>query len=97
MTDPDEEFVTDEMNARGNFDDLSGGVFQDLTLREEIGEALAFQEDVDASQVDVDVKNGVVTVFGDVASEREKSAVVDCVSEISGVITVIDQLEIRPH
>ena len=86
MRDPDEEYLNDEVTPLYQF--------RNLTMKEEVGEALAFLEDVDASQVEVDAREGVVTLFGVVQSEREKEAAADCASEIDGVITVINQIDI---
>ena len=101
MRDPDEEYLIADRESRDR-DRYSGGTgemtsglnFQDLTLKEEVGEVLAFHEDIDASQVEVDVRNGVVTLMGEVASEREKQEAFDCASDVDGVITVINQLTV---
>lgn len=102
MRDPDKEYLIAEREARdqeryivsGN--DTSNGLnFRDLTLKEEVGEVLAFHEDVDASQIEVDVRGGVVTLIGSVQTEREKLEAADSASDVDGVITVINQLEIH--
>lgn len=102
MQDPDREYLITEREARDR-DRYSGGLermttglnFADLTLKEEVGEALAFLEDVDASQVDVDVRDGIVTLTGEVATEREKQEAFDCASDVDGVSTVINQIRIH--
>ena len=86
MRDQDEEYIREEVAPLF--------LFRDLTLKEEVGEALAFLEDIDASQVEVDARSGVITLFGTVQSAREKEAAADCASEVDGVITVINQIEI---
>lgn len=86
MRDPDEEYVNDEVSPLF--------LFRDLTLKEEVGEALAFHEDIDASQVEVNARNGVITLYGSVQSLREKESAADCASDIEGVITVINRIEV---
>ncbi len=101
MRDPDEEYLIAEREGRDQEKymvtggDTSNGLnFRDLTLKEEVGEVLAFHEDVDASQIEVDVRGGVVTLMGTVQTEREKLDAADSASEVDGVITVINQLEV---
>ena len=101
MWDPDEEHIIAEREGRdrdrysitGN-GERSQLNFQDLTLKEEVGEALGFLEDVDASQVDVQASNGVVTLSGSVMTEREKSEAEDCALNVDGVITVLNDLRV---
>lgn len=102
MRDPDKEYLLAEREGRDHdlyavpgIDNSNGLNFRDLTLKEEVGELLAFHEDVDASQIEVDVRGGVVTLLGSVQTEREKIEAADSASEIDGVITVINQLEIN--
>ena len=102
MRDPDEEYLMAEREGRdqeryivSGVDTSNGLNFRDLTIKEEVGETLAFHEDIDASQVEVDVRGGVVTLMGSVQTEREKLQAADSASEVDGVITVINQLEIN--
>ena len=102
MWDPDEEHIIAEREGRDRDRYSIAGTaersqlnFQDLTLKEEVGEALGFLEDVDASQVDVEASSGVVTLSGSVMTEREKSEAEDCALDIDGVVTVINDLKIQ--
>ncbi|MFL5784584.1 MAG: BON domain-containing protein [Bacteriovoracaceae bacterium] len=106
MRDPDEQYLITEREGRdrdryyipGPDADTSSGSgpdFRDLTLKEEVGEALGFHEDIDASQVDVDAHNGVITLSGSVMSERERTEAEECASNIDGVITVINDIRIQ--
>jgi osmotically-inducible protein OsmY len=102
MWDPDEEHIIAEREGRdrdrysiAETGDRSQLNFQDLTLKEEVGEALGFLEDVDASQVDVEANSGVITLSGSVMTEREKSEAEDCALNFDGVITVINDLRIQ--
>lgn len=103
MRDPDELYLRSEREGQDaeRYTDLIPGMsnglnFRDLTLKEEVGEALAFLEDMDASQVEVDVRNSVVTLTGEVASEREKELAFECASDMEGVVTVINSLVVHP-
>ena len=102
MRDPDELYLIAEREGQDqdrymvNEMNTSDGLnFRDLTIKEEVGETLAFHEDIDASQVEVDVRGGVVTLMGSVQTEREMIEAADSASEVDGVITVINQLEIN--
>ncbi len=103
MRDQDEQYLMAEREAQdrdrymvyGGVNTSDGLNFRDLTIKEEVGETLAFHEDIDASQVEVDVRGGVVTLMGSVQTEREKIEAADSASEVDGVITVINQLEIN--
>ncbi len=102
MRDQDEEYLIAEREGKDQdrymvygVDTSNGLNFRDLTIKEEVGETLAFHEDIDASQVEVDVRGGVVTLMGSVQTEREKIEAADSASEVDGVITVINQLEIN--
>jgi osmotically-inducible protein OsmY len=102
MRDRDEEYITDDLNGRDSNryttvgpEIDSGPNFRDLTLQEEVGEALAFLEDIDVSQVDVDALNGVITLSGSVMSERERTETEECASNIDGVITVINDIRVQ--
>lgn len=86
MRDPDEDYIKDHVTPLY--------LFRDLTLKEEVGEALAFHEDIDASEIEVDARNGVITLFGTVLTPQEKETAADCASDVDGVITVINQIEV---
>jgi osmotically-inducible protein OsmY len=64
-------------------------------LREEVGEALGFHEDIDASQVDVDAQNGVITLSGSVMSERERTEAEECASNVDGVVVVVNDIRVQ--
>lgn len=104
MRDPDREYLIDERQGRDRDryfipgpdpEKDSGPNFRDLTLKEEVGEALAFLEDVDASQVDVDAHNGVITLSGSVMSERERTEAEECASEVDEVLVVINDIRVQ--
>jgi osmotically-inducible protein OsmY len=102
MRDPDKEYLIADREGRDrdrySITDMNASTglnFRDLTLKEEVGEALSFHEDIDASQVEVDVRGAVVTLMGSVQSEREKTEAHECASDIDGVVTVINQIEVN--
>ncbi len=69
--------------------------FRDLSLKEEAGEKLAFHEDIDASSVSLEARNGIVTLMGSVATDREKLEAAECLFDLDGVVDVINDLEVR--
>jgi osmotically-inducible protein OsmY len=104
MQDPDEQYLITEREGRDRDryyipgpDSMkeSGPNFRDLTLREEVGEALGFHEDIDASQVDVDAQNGVITLSGSVMSERERTEAEECASNVDGVVVVVNDIRVQ--
>jgi osmotically-inducible protein OsmY len=102
MRDPDKEYLIAEREGRDRdryaIPDMAattGLNFRDLTLKEEVGEALAFHEDIDASHIEVDVRGALVTLMGSVPSDEERTEAAECASDVDGVVTVINQLEVN--
>ncbi|MBI2844637.1 MAG: BON domain-containing protein [Armatimonadetes bacterium] len=67
--------------------------FQDLTLITKVKAALAQAEDVSALDIDVDVKNGIVSLEGDVSKKAHDRAI-EIVKGIQDVKSVEDCLNI---
>lgn len=67
----------------------------DERIREEVSEVLARERTVDASNVEVDVKDGIVHLRGHVDSRWMKRQAEDCVEHLSGVRDVRNELEVR--
>jgi osmotically-inducible protein OsmY len=67
----------------------------DERIREAVCEALADDDQIDASQIDVAVKDGEVTLSGTVDNRRVKREAEDCVSTVSGVRDVQIQLRVK--
>lgn len=84
MRDPDQEYLKESY--------VNFSSFRDLTLKEEVIEALAFLEDVDASRLAVEARDGVITLIGEVSSEEERVRALDCASDVQGVVTVMDSM-----
>lgn len=67
----------------------------DERIREDVCEALKLQNDLDASDIDVEVKQGSVTLKGEVSERRDKRRAEDCCENVSGVDDVTNQLRVR--
>lgn len=100
MSDPDEEYLMDEGFARDQDPRISafptGKSFPELKLREEVIEALTFCEGLDPREINVDVRNEVVTLTGQVFSEAEKTLAFESASDVDDVVFVINELRVRP-
>jgi osmotically-inducible protein OsmY len=66
-------------------------------IREEINDRLTAHGLVDATDVDVQIKNGEVTLTGFVDSRAAKHAAEDCAEDVHGVREVHNHLRIRSH
>jgi osmotically-inducible protein OsmY len=66
----------------------------DQELYADIMDSLAFQPDLDESDITISVKNGVVTLGGTVNSYPEKLVVRDAVTNVAGVKAVAEEIEV---
>jgi hypothetical protein len=66
----------------------------DERIRESVCEALTDDEHVDASGIEVTVRNGEVTLAGTVPERRMKRLAEDCVENVSGVRDVHNQIKV---
>ena len=66
----------------------------DARILEEVQEALSRDGSVDASEIDVSINNGEVTLTGTVASKQQKRDAEDCAEDVSGVTDVHNQLRV---
>ena len=66
----------------------------DERIREEVSEALYRDYHVDASEIEVDVKEGIVTLSGTVDSRQSKRAAEECIENLTGVIDVHNRIRI---
>jgi len=64
----------------------------DLQLRHDVFAALNWEPVVDGCSVDVRVKDGVVTLRGTVANERQRSAAESAVRRVEGIKTLVNRL-----
>ncbi len=67
----------------------------DKQLRQDIVEELEFEPRIDAANIGVTAKNGVVSLSGHVSSYAEKQAVCEAARRIKGVRAVADEIEVR--
>jgi osmotically-inducible protein OsmY len=67
----------------------------DERIRELVSEALTDDDQIDASQIHVSVKDGEVTLSGIVEDRRTRREAEDCVASVSGVRDVQVQLRVK--
>lgn len=67
----------------------------DETIKNEVNEALYHETYVDASDIDVSVDNGEVTLSGTVDSRMAKRRAEDCIERITGVSDVSNHLKVK--
>lgn len=67
----------------------------DERIQEEVHEALTWNRDIDASDIEVEVKEGEVSLTGNVADRRMKRLAEELIEDISGVKDVSNQLKIK--
>ena len=69
----------------------------DEKIHDEVCELLTSHYDIDASEIEVEVKDGVVTLGGAVESRRTKRMAEDVVADMNGVQDVRNNLRILSH
>lgn len=67
----------------------------DARIREEVNERLTWHDDIDATDIEVSVQDGEVTLTGVVEDRAAKRLAVDIVEDISGVRDVHNKLKVR--
>lgn len=67
----------------------------DERIKEEVSEALYRDNNVDASEIEVNVQNGEVTLSGTVENRHMKRLAEDCVENVSGVSDVRNELRVQ--
>jgi len=67
----------------------------DERIMEDANERLMDDDNVDASEIQVQVQNGEVTLSGTVQSKSEKRCAEDCVDNVSGVRNVQNNLRVK--
>lgn len=72
----------------------SGYTRSDDRIREMICDVLTDHDDIDASNIEVNVKNGEVTLAGHVEARRIKRLVEDSIEHLSGVKDVVNNLRV---
>lgn len=69
----------------------------DERIREEVNDRLTAHGQVDASDIEVRVQNGEVTLTGFVDSRAAKRAAEDCAEDVPGAREVHNQIRLRTH
>jgi hypothetical protein len=67
----------------------------DDRIREDVSDALTRDRAVDASEIEISVMSGIVTLRGSVSDKWMKRRAEDCAEEITGVKEVRNDLEVR--
>jgi osmotically-inducible protein OsmY len=67
----------------------------DERIKEEVCEALFHDHHIDASEIDVTVQNGDITLSGTVTERRMKRLAEDCVESVSGVTDVKNEIKVQ--
>lgn len=73
----------------------STGTLDDSQLQQRVRVELEWHPRVDALEIVATVRNGVVTLSGVVDTYAKKLAAVDAVHEVSGVLDVADEIQVR--
>jgi len=73
----------------------AGAVIEDSFITTSVKSAVLAEPGLSALKIDVDTKDGVVTLSGTVASPELKSRATQIAQNTSGVRSVIDNLEIK--
>jgi osmotically-inducible protein OsmY len=68
----------------------------DLSLKKEVEAELQYEPSINAAEIGVIVKDGVVTLTGRVASLAEKYAAARAAARVAGVRVVVNELEVGP-
>ncbi len=91
-------------HAGGRMDTERGGMYgkgpkgwrrSDERIREEVCEALSNDIHLDASEIDVKVESGTVTLSGTVTDRESKRAAESCVEHLSGVEDVHNEIRVQ--
>lgn len=69
----------------------------DDSLREEISEQLMRSPDIDASELEVEVKGGDVTISGNIPTRQMKHWTEDLVEDIRGVKNLVIKIKVTNH
>jgi osmotically-inducible protein OsmY len=81
-------------DAAADAADATGNVFKDAWITSATKAKLIADGDVSAMDINVDTRDGIVTLFGTVASEKEKEAAEAEARSVSGVRDVKNEIEI---
>ena len=91
---PDEDFRTEEATKPETGKRNIGGVTSDLWITSATKMKLAADSRTPATEINVDSRDGVVTLFGMVPSQESKAAAAEIARGVSGVKRVENQIEV---
>jgi len=85
------------VRERGRFTGKGPKGYQrsDERIREDISERMEQHPDLDASEIEVHVTRGEVTLKGEVSERQDKRMAEDIAEEVSGVKDVTNQIRVR--
>ena len=91
------QITSRQQGMRGPFTGRGPKGYQrsDDRIREDICEVLMQHGEIDASEVEIEVQNGEVTLRGTVEDRRQKRLIEDVLEEVSGVRDVQNQLRVQ--
>ncbi|MGH9869540.1 MAG: BON domain-containing protein [Candidatus Polarisedimenticolia bacterium] len=90
----DEDFRTDETTTAANGKRNVGEVTSDLWITSATKMKLAADSRTPATDINVDSRDGVVTLFGVAPSQESKSAAAEIARKVTGVKNVKNQIEV---
>jgi osmotically-inducible protein OsmY len=68
----------------------------DERIREDVNDRLTQDPELDATEIEVTVKNGEVTLAGSVADRADRRRAEDCAEQVAGVKHVQNNIRARP-
>jgi len=68
----------------------------DLSIKDDVEDELLWEPSIDAAEIGVAVKEGIVTLTGRVPSLAQKSAAARAADRVTGVKVVVNELEVGP-
>ncbi len=88
-------------HGAGHFDHVGKGPRghggADERIRQEVCQALTRNREVDATDIDVEVSQGVVILNGTIPGRFMKKEAERCIEELRGVVDVFNLLVLQPH
>lgn len=90
------DIKTPERDHGGHYGKVPKGWSRsDEHLKEEVSEALYRNQSVDATDIEVSAKDGIITLSGTVDSPEAKRVAESCAQKVSGIEDVLSHLSIR--
>ncbi len=88
------EAASDMADATGNAASTTYGAVSDAWITSATKTKMLADSDVPALWINVDTSDGIVTLFGTVASENQRDAAVRIAGDVNGVVKVNDALQV---